>query len=65
MLIPFRTTEDLETALLYLTETFPDAHLVGLGFSLGANVMVRYLASEGEGSKLSSACVLGCVSAGT
>lgn len=34
---------------------------MGIGFSLGANVMTRYLGEEGEASRLMSACVLGCV----
>lgn len=54
-------TEDLRTALLYLSLTYPNAKLLGLGFSLGANVMTRYLGEEGAKSKLTSGCVLACV----
>lgn len=54
-------TDDLRTALLYISNLYPRAKLMGLGFSLGANVMTRYLGEEGEASKLISACVLGCV----
>jgi len=46
--------------VLYLNTKFPDARLLGLGFSLGANVMTRYVALEGRNCRLSSACVLGC-----
>jgi predicted alpha/beta-fold hydrolase len=55
-------TDDLRTALLYITHRFPDAPLLGLGFSLGANVLTRYISQEGEKSRLLSGCALGCVS---
>lgn len=55
-------TDDLRQALVFITYLFPDAPLVGLGFSLGANVIVRYLAEEKDMSRLSAACVLSCVS---
>lgn len=35
---------------------------MGIGFSLGANVLTRYLAEEGDNSRFISGCVLGCVS---
>ncbi|THU83650.1 hypothetical protein K435DRAFT_733862 [Dendrothele bispora CBS 962.96] len=53
-------TDDLRTALMYISHQYPDAPLLGLGFSLGANIMVRYLAEEGEKSRLSAACSLAC-----
>ncbi|KAG7445503.1 AB-hydrolase YheT [Guyanagaster necrorhizus] len=53
-------TDDLRQALLYISQLYPKAPLLGLGFSLGANVIVRYLAEEKEHSRLSSACVLAC-----
>ena len=56
-------TDDIRTALLYITKLYPDAPLLGIGFSLGANVLTRYLAQEGERSRLVAGCVLGCVSA--
>jgi len=56
------TTEDIATAVLYISQRFPNARLLGLGFSLGANVLARYLAQEGDECLLSSGCVLGCVS---
>ena len=54
-------TDDLRTALLYISNLYPRARLLGLGFSLGANVMTRYLGEEGDRSKLTSGCVLACV----
>ena len=56
-------TDDLRRAILYLSNRFPRAQLLGIGFSLGANVMTRYLSEEGANSKLTSACVLACVRA--
>lgn len=54
-------TDDLRQALVYISQRYPVAPLYGLGFSLGANVMVRYLGEEGERSRLRAGCVLGCV----
>ncbi|KAF5364641.1 hypothetical protein D9758_005639 [Tetrapyrgos nigripes] len=53
-------TDDLRTALMYISHQYPKAPLLGLGFSLGANIMVRYLAEEGEKSRLSAVCSLAC-----
>lgn len=56
-------TDDLRTALMYIAQRFSGAPLLGLGFSLGANVMTRYIAEEGDHSRLHSSCALACVSA--
>jgi len=53
-------TDDLRQALIYITKMYPRAPLLGLGYSLGANVMTRYLAEEGEQSRLVSGCALAC-----
>ncbi|KAF9053653.1 AB-hydrolase YheT [Hymenopellis radicata] len=53
-------TDDLRQALMYISRLYPNAPLLGLGFSLGANVLTRYLAEEGHRSKLNSACILAC-----
>lgn len=42
----------------YLRNQFPESSLLGVGFSLGASVMARYLGERGESSLLSSGCVL-------
>ena len=55
-------TDDIRHALLYISHRYPQALLLGLGFSLGANVLTRYVAEEGEECILISACVLACVS---
>ncbi|TCD69717.1 hypothetical protein EIP91_006484 [Steccherinum ochraceum] len=52
------TTDDIRTALMYISSLYPNAPLLGIGFSLGANVLTRYLAEEGERSRLNAGCVL-------
>lgn len=47
---------------MFIAYRYPKAPLLGLGFSLGANVMTRYIAEEGHCSRLVSGCALGCVS---
>ena len=54
-------TDDTRQALRYITHRYPNALLLGLGFSLGSNVLTRYLGEEGALSRISSACVLACV----
>ncbi|KAL4067606.1 Alpha/Beta hydrolase protein [Scleroderma yunnanense] len=53
-------TNDIRQAVFYISALFPDAPLLGLGFSLGANVMTRYIAEEGQRCRLRSACILAC-----
>jgi hypothetical protein len=55
-------TDDLRLALIYIQNRFPKAPLMGIGFSLGANIMSRYVAEEGTASRLRSGCAVGCVS---
>jgi predicted alpha/beta-fold hydrolase len=47
---------------MYISHQYPEAILHGLGFSLGANVMTRYIAEEGNRTRLHSGCALACVS---
>ncbi|KAJ7104090.1 Alpha/Beta hydrolase protein [Mycena belliarum] len=53
-------TDDLRQALMYLAHKYPRAPLLGLGYSIGANILTRYLAEEGNRSLLSSGCVIAC-----
>lgn len=53
-------TEDLRVALMYIAHTYPNASLLGIGFSMGANVLTRYLAEEGNQSRLIAGCALAC-----
>jgi len=53
-------TDDLRRACVYIQNRFPKARLLGVGFSLGANVMIRYIAEEGCNSRLRAGCALGC-----
>ena len=54
-------TEDYRAAILYVRTRYPKAPLLGIGFSLGANVITRYVAEEGDKCRLVSAVALGCV----
>ena len=54
-------TNDTRQALRYIAHLYPDALLLGVGFSLGANVLIRYLGEEREQSRIHAACALGCV----
>jgi predicted alpha/beta-fold hydrolase len=54
-------TNDTRQALRYITYLYPDAPILGIGFSLGANVLIRYLGEEGEQSRIHAACALACV----
>ena len=47
--------------MMFIASQYPSAPLLGIGFSLGANVMTRYLAEEGDYSRLLSGCALACV----
>ncbi len=41
-------TEDLRHVLVLLAERFPGSPLGGIGFSLGGNVLLKYLGEEGD-----------------
>nr|CAG8436650.1 9338_t:CDS:2 [Entrophospora candida] len=45
-------TEDLRVALNYIKESIPGAPLMAVGFSLGANLLVKYLGEEGDKTPL-------------
>ncbi len=51
---------DLGLSLHYLHNLFPSSPLHGIGFSLGASVLSRYLGESGSQSLLSSGIALGC-----
>ncbi|KAH9995425.1 AB-hydrolase YheT [Russula compacta] len=53
-------TDDFRQAIYYIAQMYPDAPLLGVGFSLGANLLTRYVAEESESCRLVSACVLSC-----
>ncbi|KAL1741532.1 Alpha/Beta hydrolase protein [Schizophyllum fasciatum] len=53
-------TEDLRQEVMYIRHLYPNAPLLGIGFSLGANVLTRYLAQDGSESRLVSGCALAC-----
>ncbi|RLN86944.1 hypothetical protein BBJ28_00009804 [Nothophytophthora sp. Chile5] len=54
-------TDDLRFVLKKLTEKYDFAHeaFVGVGFSMGSNVLVKYLGEEGESAPLTGAISVG------
>ncbi|KAF9480144.1 AB-hydrolase YheT [Pholiota conissans] len=54
------STGDTRAAVMYIAHKYPKAPLLGLGFSLGSNLIARYLGEEGIESRIHSACVLAC-----
>ena len=55
-------TEDIRVAIMFIADMYPRAPLIGVGFSLGANVLTRYMAEEGPRCRLAAGCAIGCVS---
>jgi len=53
-------TDDIRVAVLYIAHRYPRARLLGIGFSLGANVLTRYLAEEGAQCRLIAGCAIAC-----
>ncbi|CCL99146.1 uncharacterized protein FIBRA_01161 [Fibroporia radiculosa] len=53
-------TDDIRVAVLYIAKRYPEARLLGIGFSLGANILTRYLAEEGKHSRLAAGCAVAC-----
>ncbi|KAE9245816.1 hypothetical protein PF002_g7065 [Phytophthora fragariae] len=54
-------TDDLRYVARYLTDKydFADEAFVGLGFSMGSNVLVKYLGEDGEQARLTAAISVG------
>ncbi|KAI0736968.1 AB-hydrolase YheT [Fomitopsis betulina] len=53
-------TDDIRIAVMHIANRYPKARLLGIGFSLGANVLTRYLAEEGTRSRLAAGCAVAC-----
>ncbi|KAJ2405022.1 hypothetical protein J3F80_004471 [Coemansia sp. RSA 2526] len=53
-------TSDLTDVLNELSAKFPHARLVCIGFSLGANLITRYLGDHGHSARLSAAVAVSC-----
>ncbi|KAF8308868.1 alpha/beta-hydrolase [Clavulina sp. PMI_390] len=65
--VPLRTPQisagspnDLKSALIFLREKYPAAPIYGVGFSLGATVLSKYLGQEGDASEIQAAVVVAC-----
>ncbi|PWA50446.1 hypothetical protein CTI12_AA472430 [Artemisia annua] len=52
-------TGDIGEVIVELSSRYPDANLYAAGWSLGANILVRYLGQEGDRCLLSGAVSLG------
>ncbi|GJR58774.1 embryogenesis-associated protein EMB8-like protein [Tanacetum coccineum] len=52
-------TGDIGEAVVHISSRYPDANLYAAGWSLGANILVRYLGQEGKSCLLSGAVSLG------
>ncbi|KAJ2700040.1 hypothetical protein H4218_002286 [Coemansia sp. IMI 209128] len=53
-------TCDFRDIVKYIQASYPDAPLLGVGFSLGANVLTKYLGEQGAESPLSAAVAICC-----
>ncbi|KIM94864.1 hypothetical protein OIDMADRAFT_135143 [Oidiodendron maius Zn] len=52
-----RATWDCRQTVNWLRKTFPNRPLFGIGFSLGANILINYLGEEGPACELKAAVV--------
>ncbi len=53
-----RATWDIRQTVEWIREKWPRRRLFGVGFSLGANILVNYLGEEGTACKLDAAVVI-------
>lgn len=54
-------TDDTRDGIRYIAHLYPNAPLLGLGFSVGANHITLYLGEEKDQARLQSGCAVGCV----
>ncbi|KAL7934769.1 Alpha/Beta hydrolase protein [Trichoderma chlorosporum] len=52
-----RSTWDLRLVIEWLQQKFPNRSLFALGFSMGANILIHYLAEEGKGCPIRAAAI--------
>ncbi|KAJ2828405.1 hypothetical protein IWW50_001403 [Coemansia erecta] len=48
-------TDDLREFIEHIAESMPDTPLIGLGFSLGANILTKYVGEEGSSCRFRAA----------
>ncbi|KAJ1959218.1 hypothetical protein GGI12_004449 [Dipsacomyces acuminosporus] len=53
-------TDDYRAIVAYIHSCFEQAKLVGIGFSLGANLLTKYMGEDGEDCLLSSGIAICC-----
>ncbi|KAI7825057.1 Alpha/Beta hydrolase protein [Kickxella alabastrina] len=56
----FDYTGDLQEAVVHLSTLYPSAPLAAVGFSLGGNILTKYLGEQGENCKLTAATTICC-----
>ncbi|WFD29717.1 hypothetical protein MSPP1_000728 [Malassezia sp. CBS 17886] len=52
-------TVDVESALLFITKMYPEAPIVGIGFSLGGAILAKYMGQQGRQTPLIGAVTIG------
>ena len=52
-------TDDIRHAIKHIAKRLPGAPLIGVGYSLGSNILVKYLGEEGDRTPLIGAASLG------
>mgnify|MGYP002374707586 FL=1 len=52
------SSEDVRAALNYIHKTWPNSDMYAIGFSLGANLLTKYLGEEGPNAFLIGACAV-------
>ncbi|KAJ1901665.1 hypothetical protein LPJ66_000633 [Kickxella alabastrina] len=56
----FDYTGDLQEAVVHLSTLYPCALLAAVGYSLGGNILTKYLGEQGKSCKLSAAITICC-----
>ncbi|KAJ1644579.1 hypothetical protein LPJ64_003746 [Coemansia asiatica] len=56
----FNYTDDLHEVVEYLSKDYPGTPLGAIGYSMGANILTKYLGEQGNECKLSAASTICC-----
>ncbi|KAI0768230.1 AB-hydrolase YheT, partial [Trametes elegans] len=52
------SSDDIRHVVLWISHTFPECRMYGLGFSLGANILAKYAGEEGDACPLHGLALL-------
>eukprot|EP01130_Rhizamoeba_saxonica_P016536 TRINITY_DN7663_c1_g1_i2.p1 TRINITY_DN7663_c1_g1~~TRINITY_DN7663_c1_g1_i2.p1 ORF type:complete len:375 (-),score=54.38 TRINITY_DN7663_c1_g1_i2:157-1281(-) len=47
-------TDDYRKVCLHINECYPESKMIGIGFSLGSNILLKYMGEEGSNTPLSA-----------